>query len=144
MRRGRSLLSTALATLVVAATVVLPAAAAPLAGCSGTNDGDVAIGDNTTVESSITITDCPSAPSATSTVPVKIVHTYIGDLQVSLVAPDGSTYPLKASSSDSADNLVTTYSVNASSEVANGTWKLRVQDVAAADTGRLNNWQLTF
>lgn len=34
--------------------------------------------------------------------------------------------------------------MNASSEVANGTWKLRVQDVAAADTGRLNSWNLTF
>jgi serine protease len=39
---------------------------------------------------------------------------------------------------------VTTYSVNASSEVANGTWKLRVQDVAAQDTGRINSWKLTF
>lgn len=84
-----------------------------------------------------------NAPSALQ-VGVDITHTYRGDLVLDLVAPDGSTYRLKASSSDSADNLVTTYSVNASSEVANGTWKLRVQDVASADTGRLNNWKLTF
>ncbi|MEO6083593.1 MAG: proprotein convertase P-domain-containing protein, partial [Umezawaea sp.] len=38
----------------------------------------------------------------------------------------------------------TTFTVNASSEVANGTWKLRVQDVAAADTGYINSWNLVF
>ncbi|WP_435857128.1 proprotein convertase P-domain-containing protein [Streptomyces rishiriensis] len=67
------------------------------------------------------------------------------DLVVDLVAPDGTAYRLKAaSSSDSADDLNTTYSVNASAEAANGTWKLRVQDTAAQDTGRLNGWKLTF
>lgn len=64
---------------------------------------------------------------------------------IDLVAPDGSTYRLKASSSsDSADNVSTTYTVDASSETANGTWKLRVQDTAAQDTGTVNSWKLTF
>ena len=44
----------------------------------------------------------------------------------------------------SSDNLNTTYTVNASSEVANGVWQLRVQDNAARDTGRINGWKLTF
>ncbi len=34
--------------------------------------------------------------------------------------------------------------MNASSEVANGTWQLKVQDQAAQDTGRINGWKLTF
>ncbi len=144
MRRRRSLLSTALTTVVVAAAMVIPAAAAPLAGCSGTNDGDVAIGDNTTVESPITITDCPSAPSATSTVPVKIVHTYIGDLAVTLVAPDGSAYALHSRSGGSADNIDQTYTVDLSGETANGTWKLRVNDNAANDVGRIDTWSLNL
>ncbi|MDX3644157.1 S8 family serine peptidase [Streptomyces sp. MB09-02B] len=114
-------------------------------GTTFTNTTAVSIPDNgAAIESSISVTGrTGNAPSALQ-VGVDITHTYRGDLVLTLVAPDGSTYPLKASSSDSADNLVTTYSVNASSEVANGTWKLRVQDVAAADTGRLNNWKLTF
>ncbi|WP_245812070.1 proprotein convertase P-domain-containing protein [Actinophytocola xinjiangensis] len=75
---------------------------------------------------------------------VDISHTYRGDLVIDLVAPDGTAYRLKnSSSSDSADNVVATYTVNASSEQANGTWRLRVQDVYAADTGALNNWALT-
>ncbi|MFM9594566.1 S8 family peptidase [Streptomyces scabiei] len=114
-------------------------------GTTFTNTTPLSIPDNgAAVESSISVTGrTGNAPSALQ-VGVDITHTYRGDLVLTLVAPDGSTYPLKASSSDSADNLVTTYSVNASSEVANGTWKLRVQDVAASDTGRLNNWKLTF
>lgn len=64
---------------------------------------------------------------------------------VDLVAPDGTAYRLKNSSSgDSADNVAETFTVNASSEVANGAWKLRVQDVAAQDTGYINSWKLTF
>ncbi|MGW3624880.1 proprotein convertase P-domain-containing protein [Streptomyces sp. NPDC000880] len=48
------------------------------------------------------------------------------------------------SSSDSADHVQATYTVNASSEVANGTWKLRVQDKAAQDVGYINSFKLTF
>jgi aminopeptidase S len=51
-----------------------------------------------------------------------------------LVTTDGTAFRVKTSSNDSADNLVTTYQVNASGEIANGVWKLRVQDAAARDT----------
>ncbi|KOX27026.1 MULTISPECIES: proprotein convertase P-domain-containing protein, partial [unclassified Streptomyces] len=75
---------------------------------------------------------------------VDIVHTYKGDLIVDLVAPDGSVYNLHNRTGGSADNIVQTYTVNASSEVANGAWKLRVQDKASADTGYINAFKLTF
>ncbi|MFE1454098.1 S8 family serine peptidase [Streptomyces sp. NPDC058735] len=106
----------------------------------------VSIPDNgSAVESPITVSGrSGSAPSALQ-VGVDITHTYRGDLVIDLVAPDGSVYRLKsASSSDSADNVITTYTVNATSETANGTWKLRVQDTASLDTGRINSWKLTF
>jgi serine protease len=106
----------------------------------------VSVPDNgSAVESPITVAGrSGNAPSALQ-VGVDITHTYRGDLVVDLVAPDGSVYRLKsASSSDSADDVRTTYTVNASAEAANGTWKLRVQDTASADTGRINSWKLTF
>lgn len=145
MRRRRSLLATALVAVTTAA-LALPASGAPAlaAGCSGTSDTDVAIGDNQTVESPLVISDCPSAPSATATVPVKIVHTYIGDLQVSLVAPDGSAYVLHNRSGGSADNIDQTYTVDLSGETSNGTWKLRVNDNANNDTGRIDTWSLNL
>jgi zinc metalloprotease ZmpA len=96
------------------------------------------------VNSGITISGCARTASATSTIAVNIVHTYRGDLRVDLVAPDGTVYNLKATStSDSADNVNTTYTKNLSSETANGTWQLRVQDTYARDTGYINTWTLT-
>ncbi|MGH3859876.1 proprotein convertase P-domain-containing protein [Actinokineospora sp.] len=119
-------------------------ATAPVPGCSGTNGTDVTIPDLSTVESSITIAGCTGNASATSTVEVHIVHTYIGDLIVTLVAPDGSTYVLHNRAGGSADNINQTYTVNLSGDAANGTWKLRVQDAAAADTGRIDTWTLSL
>ncbi|KRD22837.1 MULTISPECIES: S8 family serine peptidase [unclassified Streptomyces] len=106
----------------------------------------LSIPDNgSAVESSIAVTGRTGNAPSTLQVGVDITHTYRGDLVIDLVAPDGTAYRLKAaSSSDSADDVVTTYTVNASSETANGTWKLRVQDTAAQDTGKLNSWKLTF
>ncbi|WP_020519016.1 proprotein convertase P-domain-containing protein [Catelliglobosispora koreensis] len=113
-------------------------------GCSGTNGNDVSIPDNTTVNSPITISGCTGNGSATSTVAVNIVHTYIGDLIVSLIAPDGTAYVLHNRTGGSADNINTTYTVNLSSEASNGTWNLRVQDAASADTGYINTWTLNL
>lgn len=76
---------------------------------------------------------------------MNITHTYSGDLKIDLVAPDGSVYNLKAyGTGGSADDVNTTYTVDASSEVADGTWKLRVGDNAAGDTGKVNSWGLQF
>ncbi|WP_412537926.1 trypsin-like serine protease [Longispora sp. K20-0274] len=114
------------------------------AGCTGTNATDVAIPDNSTVNSTIALTGCTGNASATSTAEVHILHTYIGDLVVTLVAPDGSTYVLHNRAGGSADNINQTYTVNLSTEVRNGTWTLRVQDAATADTGTIDTWTLTL
>ncbi|WP_309113561.1 M14 family zinc carboxypeptidase [Saccharothrix sp.] len=112
---------------------------------TATNATDVNIPDNgAAVSSTITIADCTGNASATSAVEVHIKHTYRGDLVIDLVAPDGSTYRLKSSNNDSADNIDTTYTANVSTEVRNGTWKLQVQDVYSADTGYIDSWSLTL
>ncbi len=78
-------------------------------------------------------------------VAVDIRHTYRGDLVIDLIAPDGTAYRLKnSSSSDSADNVIATYTVNLSSETKNGTWRLQVRDVYSADTGYINSWSITL
>ncbi|MCY0947326.1 S8 family peptidase [Streptomyces antarcticus] len=108
------------------------------------NTGDFAIGDNTTVESPVTASGVTGNAPATLKVGVNVVHTYIGDLKVDLVAPDGTVYTVHNRSGGSTDNINQTYTVNASSEVANGTWKLRVNDNAGGDTGKIDSWSLTF
>ncbi|MBM7770753.1 subtilisin family serine protease [Actinokineospora baliensis] len=115
-------------------------------GTTFENPTDVQIPDaGAAVSSPITVTGIPGNAPATLKVDVNVVHTYRGDVVVDLVAPDGSTYRLKgASTNDSADNIVATYTVNASTEVANGTWNLKVQDLYRSDVGYLNSWKLTF
>lgn len=118
----------------------------PPTGTVFSNAADVSVPDNgAAVTSSVAVTGrTGNAPSALK-VGVDIKHTYRGDLVVDLLAPDGTAYRLKnSSSSDSADNVIATYTVNASAETANGTWKLQVRDVAAQDTGYIDSWQLTF
>ncbi|TJZ46087.1 peptidase M4 [Streptomyces piniterrae] len=109
------------------------------------NTTDVAIPDaGAAVTSPVTVSRSGNAPSALQ-VTVDIVHTYRGDLVIDLIAPDGTAYRLKNSNAnDSADNVKATYTVNASSKAASGTWKLRVKDVYAEDTGYINGWKLTF
>ncbi|MFF0446427.1 M28 family metallopeptidase [Streptomyces sp. NPDC004609] len=110
------------------------------------NAGDVTVPDNgPAVTSSVEVAGRTGNAPAALAVGVDIKHTWRGDLVVDLVAPDGTAYRLKNSSAnDSADHVVTTYTVNASGEPANGVWKLRVQDVAAQDTGYIDSWKLTF
>ncbi|MCP9961758.1 M28 family metallopeptidase [Streptomyces somaliensis] len=124
----------------------LSGTAQPPTGGTYQNTTDVAIPDGgAAVTSSVTVGDRTGNAPATLKVGVDIVHTYRGDLVVDLVAPDGTAYRLKnSSSSDSADNVRATYTVDASSEAANGVWKLRVQDVAQYDTGYINSFSLTF
>ncbi|MCX4527477.1 MULTISPECIES: M28 family metallopeptidase [unclassified Streptomyces] len=115
-------------------------------GPSFENTADVNIPDSPAagVNSPITVSGVAGNAPATTKVDVNIVHTYRGDLVVDLVAPDGTVYNLHNRSGGSADNLVQSYTVNASSEVANGVWKLQVKDTAAQDVGYINSWKITF
>ncbi|MFD3662276.1 M28 family metallopeptidase [Streptomyces sp. NPDC058659] len=117
----------------------------PPTGTVFENAADVSVPDNgAAVTSTVNVTGVAGNAPSSLAVGVNIVHTYRGDLVVDLVAPDGSVYSLSNRSGGSADNIVQTFTVNASSEVANGAWKLRVQDKASADTGYISNFKLTF
>ncbi|MFE6849096.1 S8 family serine peptidase [Streptomyces sp. NPDC057686] len=109
------------------------------------NTTDYPIYDLTTTESPITVTGIPGNAPSTLHVPVDIKHTAIGNLQIDLIAPDGSSYRLKNyTDGGTTDNVITTYTVDASPETANGTWKLRVSDNTRRDTGRIDSWALQF
>ncbi|WP_030349063.1 M4 family metallopeptidase [Streptomyces sp. NRRL S-1022] len=115
-------------------------------GTSYESTTPVAVPDNgPAVTSDITVSGRTGNAPGNLQVSVDITHTWRGDLVIDLVGPSGTAYRLKNfSSSDSADNVNETYTVNASAEPANGTWKLRVQDQATYDTGTINGWKLTF
>ena len=108
------------------------------------NTTDYTINDNSTVDSPITVSGRSGNASSTSSISVDIRHTWKGDLKVDLVAPDGTLYNLHNRTGSSTDNVIGTFSRNLSSEVLNGTWKLRVNDNAGGDTGYINSWSITF
>ena len=108
------------------------------------NAADYQIRDNATVESPITVANRSGNGLSSTKIDVRIIHTYIGDLKVDLVAPDGSVYVLHNRTGGSADNIITSYNVNLTSELKNGTWKLRVNDNYSGDTGYIDSWSITF
>ena len=124
--------------------VTCPGGPGPGPGTTYTNGTDYPINDNATVDSPITVSGRTGNAPTNASVSVNIIHTYRGDLKVDLVAPDGSLYNISNRSGGSADNITGTFTFNLSSEPLNGTWKLRVNDNANADTGRIDTWSITF
>ncbi|MFJ3788725.1 M4 family metallopeptidase [Kitasatospora sp. NPDC090091] len=97
------------------------------------------------VFSDIVVDRIPGRAPSDLMVGVDIKHTWRGDLAVDLVGPDGTVFPLKKSNlGDSADNLIETYTVDASAQLANGTWRLRVQDMYRTDSGHIDSWKIIF
>ncbi|TWP46390.1 S8 family peptidase [Lentzea tibetensis] len=110
---------------------------------AATNDNNVNIPDSGTVSSTIAVTTCAGKAGAAAKVTVAIKHTYRGDLVIDLIAPSGAVKQLKvANGGDSADDVNQTWTVNVSTENANGNWQLRVRDAYAQDTGFIDSWTL--
>ncbi len=121
----------------------------PPGGGSGTetvtNNTNYTIRDNSTVNSPVTVSGRSGSLNDVE-VKVDIKHTYIGDLIVTLVAPDGKSVVLHNRSGGSANNILQTYTKGASAVTnsGNGEWKLKVEDKAGGDTGYIDSWTLTF
>ena len=78
------------------------------------------------------------------TVEIEVTHTYIGDLEIALVAPDGRVSVLKAFGDGGGDDDVReTYDVkDFDGAPAAGTWTLRVRDQWEVDTGTIDGFTL--
>ncbi|MBM7771666.1 subtilisin family serine protease [Actinokineospora baliensis] len=111
----------------------------------GTNGDDVTIPDGgSAVSSSVTIANCTGKAPTTTSVKVDINHTYTGDLNVLLIGPSGQAYSLqRAGGASSPSGIHQTFTVDASAENRNGTWKLQVTDIFTYDTGNIDTWTLT-
>lgn len=101
---------------------------------------------------------------------INITHTYDSDLNIDLIAPDGTDVMLLSYVGGSGHNFTNTcFNQNASTSIVsgsapftgtfkpmntlgnvnnnqngNGTWKLRIVDTYAQDAGNLLNWNITF
>jgi subtilisin-like proprotein convertase family protein len=112
----------------------------------------------------------PATLSASSivSVQVNITHTYTGDLVLALIAPSGNTINLSNRRGAGGDNFNNTiFSMTAGTAIAagsppfngsyipdgafsaltgniNGTWTLKVTDLAGVDIGTINSWTITL
>lgn len=82
--------------------------------------------------------------SGAVTVSVEIDHTYIGDLEINLITPDGSKHLLRSRSGGSSNDIYESYSVSLGSLESAGTWTLEVTDHASRDGGKINGWNVQF
>jgi subtilisin-like proprotein convertase family protein len=122
-----------------------------ISSCGIVNSLDVPVNipDSSTVESTL---DYPDAITISEVnVFVDIKHTYIGDLDLTLVSPVGTTVLLHNNSGGGADNIFTWYDTETqpaeplskvNGENSQGIWKLRVEDSATGDTGTIDDWKL--
>ena len=115
----------------------------------GSSAPDKSIPDNNSrgIKDKITGNDTFSVSSIK--VSVDITHTYIGDLRVTLISPAGTSVTLHDRDGGSANDIHALFDIQSvpglhamTGESVQGKWVLHVQDLAAADRGRLKSWSL--
>ncbi len=118
---------------------------------SFTSSPELAIPDNNAVGISSSISVNETSQVRSIAVSVNIEHSYQGDLQVRLTAPDGSNTLLHDRKGGGQDDLVRAFDMddtpglsNLTGQSANGSWVLSVSDRAAIDTGVFKDWGLTL
>ena len=110
-------------------------------------DQPIPDGDATGIEDRIGVDSNGSVEAIR--VGVDIVHPWIGDLRVTLLAPDGLAVVLHSRSGSGQDDIKRIFDMTALPALASvigrparGDWTLRVQDLARRDTGTLHAWNL--
>ncbi len=122
-----------------------------ISSCGMTASTDVPknILDVSTVESTLDYLDAVTISEVNVFVDIK--HTSIGQLDVTLISPLGTTVLLHNNSGGSTDNIFTWYDTETqpaeslsklNGENAQGVWKLRVEDSSSPDTGMIDNWKI--
>ncbi|MGH8835818.1 MAG: M6 family metalloprotease domain-containing protein [Actinomycetes bacterium] len=127
-----------------------PAAApAPIEVVADVPAGGLAIPDANAVGIASALTVAEAAVVAGVQVTVDIRHPFIGDLVVALTAPPGAVAILHNRTGAGSDDLRRSYDATNAPTLASfaglpaqGTWTLRVRDVAAVDVGHLLGWSL--
>ena len=99
-------------------------------------DNGVAVSDAVTIDSSGTVRSV--------SVNVDISHTYISDISVALIAPDGTIALLHNRDGGSLSDIDKTYAPNLAGIGLKGDWILRMNDAGLDDVGTLNEWTLSI
>lgn len=131
---------------------LLSDAATPPQALNKTSTPNAAIPENNQTGVSDTINIAEALMFFSVKVGVDITHTYRADLRITLTTPWSTVIELHPKGSGgNAQNLKATYDETTLPALATlrgrstqGAWRLTVQDLAPADTGRLTHWSLEF
>lgn len=109
-----------------------------------TSNVTISSGAPSTVNSPINVTR--TGASGSIRVKADIKHTWRGDLEVKIIAPNGAsgTVHARTNSSDSGDDLLLDKTFNAGTIESSGEWKLQVTDHANQDGGYIDSWSIEF
>lgn len=108
-------------------------------------NGGFDIPDNDSQGLRLEATSTATGTIATAVLDVQITHTWRGDLEISLIHPDGTSAILKRADGDDGDDVNQRFEVPSfAGKGAEGTFTLVVVDTASQDTGRLNSAVLTL
>ncbi len=112
---------------------------------SGVEHADLAIPTLGTVEATVNIDAPPGAKTHGVDVGWVFDHAYHGDLELSLVAPDGSVTMLRDHVGGANNGTVTErlHVTSLDETSAAGTWRLRVRDTVSLDGGTLRDVSIT-
>lgn len=125
-------------------TASYPVSAPPSTGPKYENTTDYSIGTSADTRVTSDIDVDLSGDAGTVTVNVEIDHTYIGDLELNLITPDGARHLLRSRTGGSSNDIYESYSVSLGSLGSYGTWTLELTDHATGDGGKINSWSVQF
>jgi subtilisin-like proprotein convertase family protein len=123
----------------------------PAGGLKGTSEPNLGIPDNDPAGISDVISLSGDGKIKGIKIDLDLKHTYVGDLNVSLTAPDGTEVTLHKRGGRGRDDIVGTYGDDLTSfdrlddlfgKAAAGDWTLKVTDMAGRDVGSLVSWGL--
>jgi subtilisin-like proprotein convertase family protein len=105
--------------------------------------------DNTPAGVERTLSTSDAGAVTDLTVSVDMTHTFIGDLQLTLISPAGTSVVLHNRAGGAADNIIQSYTPalvpalgSLRGQPVAGSWRLRIADLEALDVGKLNKWAL--
>ncbi len=115
------------------------------------NDRAIAIPDAIPQGVTSLIQVSETAPLRDLQITVDVEHTFMGDLEISLIPPQGAPILLQSRTAGRLTRLQTTYDLRTTpalrlllNQPARGTWQLRLIDLVPQNTGSLRRWQLAL
>ncbi|KOR30670.1 hypothetical protein TI04_04630 [Achromatium sp. WMS2] len=135
--------------LLLAFSFFVPQISFAITSQTYSNTISVSIPDNNSAgaTSQVSVSSIPSGAAITNfTYGVSIHHTYVGDLRVYIIAPDGTSETIWDNAGGSTDNIYlsgrTTSRFNGLDP--NGIWKLKAVDNVSDDVGNIDFWAFKF